>query len=254
MIRTHLLQVLRKHFRSINAFLTVCSSVPLALWINLLTNDSRPKWIWQDPFFDLLFPLLTILLLYIQFYAIRRLGPLSRETTEGICGVLRFGVEILASRSGVDDRQVRGHCYRYENGKLIPIAYFARGFQKDSSLPIPIMDEWFIISRAFRDSEICCENADWRNPSDLSRGIWVDVQGVIACPIKPLPDSAMPQLNITPPIGIISFDASLSCEEMGWTTRRQGKLHINASIEEAMTALAAVVFTSMKRDLGNGPD
>jgi hypothetical protein len=246
-----MLEFLHRNLAFFNAALSASSSIPLAIWINLLTSNDRPKWVWGNAWLDFIFPLLTIVLLVAQYYAIQRLGGLTRETAEGIRGVLKFGVEILAARAGVDDRQVRGHCHRCENGKLIPIAYFTRGFQRDSSLEIPVSDGWFVISRAFTNDSIYCNNSDWSKPSTLSKEIWRDVRGVIACPIKPLPDSANPSSNKILPIGIISFDASRTCEQMMWTRRKGGRTEIDPVIHEAMTELAAVAYIFMKRDLGN---
>lgn len=246
-----MLELLRRNLAFFNAALSASSSIPLAIWINLLTSNERPKWIWGDAWLDLIFPLLTVALLVAQYYAIQKLGGLTRETTEGIRGVLNFGVELLATMANVNDRQVRGHCHRFENGKLIPVAYFTRGFQKDSSLDIPVYDDWFIISRAFRSDSIYCNNSDWINPSALSKKIWRDVQGIIACPIKPLPDSANPESNNIPPIGIISFDASRTCEQMKWKKRKGTKVEIDPGVDEAMKALAATAYILMNRDLGN---
>lgn len=217
----------------------------------MLTGNSRPNWVkWQNPFFDLAFPCLTIGLLAVQYYTVRRLGTLTRDTQEGIKSTLMYGVEILATKARVDDKQVRGHCHLYESGKLVPIAYFTRGFQKDSCLSIPVSDRWFVVSNAFISSDIRCDNVNWRTTSPLSGDIWRNVQGVIACPIKPFPDQANPQASSTHPIGVISFDSAKTCEQMGWMRKRLGRAEIDGTIQEAMTALAAVAYVFIQRDLG----
>jgi len=246
-----MLSLLRRNLALVNAILSATSSIPLAIWINLLTSNDRPKWILGNSL-DYIFPVATLILLAVQYYIIRRLGGLTRETAEGIRGVLRFGVEILAARAGVDDRQVRGHCHCFEKGKLVPKAYFTWGFQKDSAIEIPVSDNWFIICKAFVNDDVCCNNADWNKPSDLSREIWEDIRGVIACSIKPLPDPANPISSRSQPIGVISFDSSRTYEQMKWARRKGEKVQVTPEIREAMMAIAAAAHNFMTKDLGNG--
>jgi hypothetical protein len=248
-----ILGLLHRNLVLLNAILSASSSIPLAVWINLLTSNDRPKWLWVDASLDYVFPIATIVLLLVQYYVVRKLGGVARETAEGIGCILKFGVEILAARSGIEDTCVRGHCYRFENGKLMPIAYFTRGFQEDSDMEIPTSDGWFIISQSFTNNRVCCNSPDWREDrvSLLSRDIWREIRCVIACPIKPLPDPTNPSASKIAPIGIISFDASRTYEQMKWAKRKGGRIYVNPEIHEAMTALAAAAYVFIVRDLGN---
>lgn len=234
----------------VNLILTTISNIPIAIWINIITSNERPKWIWGNSFLDLILPVTTLFFLYVQYEFIRKFRSLTLENAQGISQVLSVGVRIFASMAGIEAKKVRGHCHFVEGEYLVPKTYFTFDDEyKDSNLPIPINEDWFIISRAYKGDKVCCHDVKWdqSNLSPLSKEIWPDIQGVIACPIKPLHDTTNPTANREPSLGVISFDSSESFEFMRWGKRKREEINIEPEIQNAMKAIAATVYNLTRK-------
>lgn len=113
--------------------------------------------------------------------------------------ILEIAARLVADRAKLNHNQIRAFCHLFDptDKQLKPFVCFTGDRQHDDrTLSVPCsgdpahqqVEDWFIISKAFRNGRYYCEDIDWPQAATLpNRGpvnVWSDLKAVAAYPLR----------------------------------------------------------------------
>jgi hypothetical protein len=178
-----------------------------------------------------------------------RSTKLDRCAVEIMNDILQVAARLIARRTGLKEEEVRGFCHLFDHSDshLVPVAMYT-GIRQDEDrhVRIPCLQfddpsqDWYIISRAFRQNRFQCAEVDWSKDLKRVEGadrVWPELKAIVAYPIRNEKENSV--------IGTISFDSSKGLSETGWqddTTKLRDTLSL---LSKTVSSVLCYVHSSL---------
>lgn len=210
----------KKNWEVVNTFLSLLMAMVSGVYISLLCSTMQEEGGLLRGVQQLGWSNLYVGVFFALLYAQRRIPRLVGEkiSIAAIQAMLEATARALLHPLSDTDIPLRAFYHRYESStrELVPECHWMHHHSHDRDARIPVDNDAFVISRAFKEKRVVASNVGSAQtdgyPAKLKERIWDQIGSILAAPVRDFDD---PHSGV---LGTVAFDSCNSCADMKFDT------------------------------------